>query len=182
MSRLVVLVCLVLLVIVSADNCRCVFNGGVSAAQKLAALNYVCANLDCSPIQQNGTCFYPDTIESHSLWAIDAWFQANRNQPSVSCDFSGTAHILCETCVCDFVANATNTQMKDAMTYVCGNFDCSPIMPGGSHYLPNTLTAHASWAVNAWYQAHLWTYEGCQFDFATVLNPEDCRFSKKRIV
>ena len=40
------------------------------------ALNYVCgAGLDCGPISEGGSAFYPNTLEDHAAWAIDAWFQ-----------------------------------------------------------------------------------------------------------
>uniref|UniRef100_A0A6B2LTR4 X8 domain-containing protein n=1 Tax=Arcella intermedia TaxID=1963864 RepID=A0A6B2LTR4_9EUKA len=32
--------------------------------------------------------------------------------------------------------------------------DCSPISPGGAHYIPNTLNDHANWAFNAYYLLH----------------------------
>lgn len=97
------------------DNCKCIFLAGTTQSKKLDALNYVCANFDCSPINQGGPDFIPNTIESHSAWAIDAWFQAHRDTPGVSCDFSGSAEIICEDCQCLFLPNATTTQMKVRM-------------------------------------------------------------------
>lgn len=66
---------------VTSDNCKCIFLAGTAQAKKLDALNYVCANFDCSPINQGGRDFIPNTIESHSAWAIDSWFQAHRDSP-----------------------------------------------------------------------------------------------------
>lgn len=151
----------VLIIAATSDDCRCIFLAGTSQGQKLGALNYVCANLDCSPIQQGGADYYPDTIESHASWAIDAWFQAHRDSPGTSCDFSGTAEIICEDCTCVLETNATIPQLKvclvfrgtnsqSAIAFVCGNYNCTPIYPGGDHYEPNTPQNHAAWAVNTW--------------------------------
>jgi hypothetical protein len=111
-SALLIALCAVIIAVMS-DDCRCIFLAGTSQSQKLGALNYVCgAGLDCSPIQQGGPDFYPNTIESHASWAIDAWFQAHRDNPGQSCDFSGTAEIICEECDCVLQKNATSAQLK----------------------------------------------------------------------
>eukprot|EP01124_Arcella_intermedia_P017924 TRINITY_DN24910_c0_g1_i1.p1 TRINITY_DN24910_c0_g1~~TRINITY_DN24910_c0_g1_i1.p1 ORF type:complete len:178 (-),score=23.83 TRINITY_DN24910_c0_g1_i1:31-564(-) len=172
--RVVLLLALVCVSLGQPDNCRCVFKVGTQQQQKLGALDYVCANFNCSAINPGGPCQYPDTIEAHSSWAIDAWFQAHRDN-AFSCDFGGIAELLCESCQCMTTTNATDIQMKDAITFVCAYTDCTPIFPGGSHYLPNTLTDHCNWAVNAWYQAHSWAPESCDFNHMAALQPQDCQ-------
>lgn len=120
-----VVVALTMVMSVFSDNCKCIFLAGTPQAKKLAALNYVCANMDCSPINPGGVDYQPDTIESHSSWAIavckiqlsqltniKAWFQAHRDMPGVSCDFGGTAEIICEDCECLLKPNVTTAEMK----------------------------------------------------------------------
>lgn len=64
--------------------------------------------------------------------------------------------------------------MKDAMAFVCGNLDCSPIYSGGSNFQPDTVEAHSAWAINAWYQSHDWAVESCDFNKVAHLEPTVC--------
>eukprot|EP01123_Difflugia_compressa_P013513 TRINITY_DN6303_c0_g1_i1.p1 TRINITY_DN6303_c0_g1~~TRINITY_DN6303_c0_g1_i1.p1 ORF type:complete len:205 (+),score=39.30 TRINITY_DN6303_c0_g1_i1:15-629(+) len=157
------------------DNCRCVFNVGTAADKKLAALQYVCGNFNCTSINPGGECFYPDTVEAHSAWAINQWFQAHRDTPTTSCNFGGIAMILCQDCNCTVSTVATTQQMTDAINYVCGNYDCSPIYPGGAFYIPDTIPYHCAWAVESWYLSHSWAPETCDFNSAAYLTPKICQ-------
>ncbi|KAK6939453.1 X8 domain [Dillenia turbinata] len=70
----------------------CVPKDGISNAQLQAALDYACGRVDCSPIQQGGACFEPNTVASHAAYAMNLLYQtAGRN--SWNCDFSGTAKL-----------------------------------------------------------------------------------------
>jgi len=153
-----------------------------------SALDYICgqSTFSCAPINQGGAAYYPNTVQDHASWAINAWYQKYPINPSKSCNFGYTAFLMCENCTCDLFPNATDTDLQNALTYVCANFNCTPIQPGGSNYLPNTLAAHTAWAVNAWYQAFNWTFEACQFNGIAYLTPVQCTgtpgFFKQKLI
>ncbi|XVE85748.1 hypothetical protein DITRI_Ditri17bG0115800 [Diplodiscus trichospermus] len=75
----------------SASYCLCKDGVGDQALQK--ALDYACgAGADCTPIQQNGACYNPNTLKDHCSYAVNSYFQ-KKAQAGGSCDFSGTATI-----------------------------------------------------------------------------------------
>ncbi|KAI3995656.1 hypothetical protein MKX01_031429 [Papaver californicum] len=58
-------------------------------------IDYVCSlgSVDCQPIQDSGACFNPNTIRSHSSFAMNAYFQTFGHD-SLNCDFAGTGIII----------------------------------------------------------------------------------------
>ncbi|VFQ90682.1 unnamed protein product [Cuscuta campestris] len=49
--------------------------------------------------------------------------------------------------------NANDGQLQANINYVCSQgVDCHPIKPGGSCFNPNNVRAHATYAMNAFYQ------------------------------
>jgi len=87
-----------------------------------------------------------------TTWAFDGFstiFPANSINQCLA------AKILCAETnwVCNAKPGTTDQLLISALSWVCGsgNLDCSPINPGGAHYLPNTPTDHANWAFNAYY-------------------------------
>eukprot|EP01121_Diplochlamys_sp_Union-15-3_P019783 TRINITY_DN7532_c0_g1_i1.p1 TRINITY_DN7532_c0_g1~~TRINITY_DN7532_c0_g1_i1.p1 ORF type:complete len:481 (-),score=66.64 TRINITY_DN7532_c0_g1_i1:4-1446(-) len=64
---------------------------------------------------------------------------------------------------CVIKQSATNEQMGNALSYVCGVIDCAPIQPGGSHFYPNTLRDHLNWAANYYFQLHYDSDASCDF-------------------
>ena len=69
----------------------CVASPSASATALQVALDYACGQggADCSPIQQGGSCFSPDTVRDHASYAFNSYYQKNPVQ--TSCDFAGTA-------------------------------------------------------------------------------------------
>jgi len=57
------------------------------------ALDYACgAGADCLPLQSQGLCFLPNTIQAHASYAFNSYYQRRARAPG-SCDFAGTATI-----------------------------------------------------------------------------------------
>ncbi|KAL4191694.1 hypothetical protein AMTRI_Chr07g31180 [Amborella trichopoda] len=51
-------------------------------------------------------------------------------------------------------ANADPRALQENIDYACGQgLDCRPIQIGGACFLPNTIQAHAAYAMNAYYQS-----------------------------
>ncbi|KAA3455425.1 glucan endo-1,3-beta-glucosidase 7-like isoform X2 [Gossypium australe] len=69
----------------------CVPKKDVTDAELQASLDYACAHgIDCSPIQQGGSCFEPNTLSAHAAYAMNLYYQSSGRDPS-SCDFSQAA-------------------------------------------------------------------------------------------
>lgn len=62
--------------------------------------------------------------------------------------------------------------------YVCGlGVDCGSIQEGGSCFLPNTVRAHAAYAMNAYYQSTGKNDYDCDFlqtGAITIVDPSNC--------
>ncbi|XP_061355494.1 PLASMODESMATA CALLOSE-BINDING PROTEIN 2 [Gastrolobium bilobum] len=99
------LVCLMLLtaIIVGTKNVMsvdgqgsaswCVARSDASNQALQTALDYACgAGADCFPLQPDGLCFLPNTIQAHASYAFNSFYQRKNRAPG-SCDFSGTATI-----------------------------------------------------------------------------------------
>ncbi|KAM2656946.1 hypothetical protein EV1_012378 [Malus domestica] len=52
----------------------CVCKDGVGDATLQKALDYACgARADCSPINQNGACYQPNTVKNHCSYAVNSY-------------------------------------------------------------------------------------------------------------
>ncbi|KAJ8773996.1 hypothetical protein K2173_009427 [Erythroxylum novogranatense] len=69
----------------------CVARSDATNQALQTALDYACASgADCTPIQSNGLCFLPNTLQAHASYSFNSYFQRKAMSPG-SCDFSGTA-------------------------------------------------------------------------------------------
>ncbi|PWZ23165.1 Glucan endo-1,3-beta-glucosidase 7 [Zea mays] len=74
-------------------------------------------------------------------------------------------------------AGASDAELQADLDYACSQVgvDCSAIQPGGACFEPNTVRAHAAYAVNQLYQAagrHPWN---CDFRASATLTSDDPR-------
>jgi hypothetical protein len=76
--------------------------------------------------------------------------------------------------------------VQTAMDYACGSgADCGAAAPGGPCYLPDTLTAHASYAFNSYWQRTKAAGGTCDFAGAAMLvtrDPSKPRRARSRVV
>ncbi|PON32744.1 X8 domain containing protein [Parasponia andersonii] len=100
LRRLVVVGILVLVIIninrgsaVGAATTWCVARSDSSIQALQTALDYACGSgADCIPLQSNGLCFLPNTLQAHASYAFNSYYQRKAMAPG-SCDFSGTATV-----------------------------------------------------------------------------------------
>jgi hypothetical protein len=62
-------------------------------------------------------------------------------------------------------------EVQAALSWVCGQENCTAINPGGDHFYPNILYPHADYAFDEWYQTHRTSPSGCSFNGAAYLVP-----------
>ncbi|XP_015958207.1 PLASMODESMATA CALLOSE-BINDING PROTEIN 3 [Arachis duranensis] len=78
---------------VSGQATWCVARSDASNQALQTALDYACGSgADCFPLQANGLCFLPNTIQAHASYAFNSYYQRRGRAPG-SCDFAGTATI-----------------------------------------------------------------------------------------
>ncbi|KAJ8752278.1 hypothetical protein K2173_003914 [Erythroxylum novogranatense] len=72
----------------------CVAKSGALQTALQSALDYACgtAGVDCSQIQQGGSCYNPSTLQNHASYAFNSYYQ--KNPVATSCDFGGTANMV----------------------------------------------------------------------------------------
>ncbi|KAJ7943350.1 Plasmodesmata callose-binding protein 3 [Quillaja saponaria] len=90
-----ILVCLVIFLALTGHSSAtyCVCKDGLSDQVLQKSLDYACgAGADCTPIEQKGACYNPNTVKDHCNYAVNSYFQ-NKGQAQGSCDFSGTAMV-----------------------------------------------------------------------------------------
>ncbi|XP_043808282.1 glucan endo-1,3-beta-glucosidase 3 [Manihot esculenta] len=56
-------------------------------------INFSCNHVDCSPIQDGGSCFSPTTLMNHAAFAMNLYYQST-GRGSNSCEFRGTGLLV----------------------------------------------------------------------------------------
>ncbi|KAI3798158.1 hypothetical protein L1987_33427 [Smallanthus sonchifolius] len=57
------------------------------------ALDYACgAGADCTPVQESGPCFLPNTVQAHASYAFNSYYM-HSSMDTAACDFAGTAAV-----------------------------------------------------------------------------------------
>ncbi|GAQ90957.1 O-Glycosyl hydrolases family 17 protein [Klebsormidium nitens] len=98
--------------------------------------------------------------------------------PKYALDFAGTGGVQAlglakQWCVAR--DNATSAQLQSAIEWACGagGAKCADINDGGSCSYPNTVSAHASYAFNDYYQRNKQDPAACVFNGAAQLTTVD---------
>ncbi|CAD5197225.1 unnamed protein product [Musa acuminata subsp. malaccensis] len=83
---------------------------------------------------------------------------------------------------CVATADASLAELQNNIDYACGSggADCGAIQNGGACFDPNTLLAHASYAMNAYYQAAGRHDFNCYFGGSGVLTSTDPSYGNCR--
>jgi len=136
--------------------------------------------------QVGGICqFVLSDTETREVrtFAFDG-FQIGYPREALQCT---SAKIACseEDWVCKIKKDIPQNKIQSALNWVCGSggINCAPINKGGEFYFPNTLLAHANWAVNAYYQKNKdFGVGSCDFGGIAELGPPSKRMQsyKKR--
>lgn len=73
----------------------CVAKPSVPAETLQEAMDYACGEggADCEEIQQNGNCFYPESLVAHASFAFNSYWQNTKNHGG-TCSFGGTAMLI----------------------------------------------------------------------------------------
>lgn len=71
----------------------CVTKSGAETEALQRNIDYVCGlGLDCGPIIEGGPCFLPNTVEAHSAYAMNLFYQT-MGRHEFDCDFDKTGEI-----------------------------------------------------------------------------------------
>ncbi|EES10308.1 glucan endo-1,3-beta-glucosidase [Sorghum bicolor] len=83
---------------------------------------------------------------------------------------------------CVAKSGASATDLQNNINYACGYIDCKPIQSGGACFDPNNVQSHASYVMNAYYQANgLHDYD-CNFKGTGVVTSSDPSYGSCKYV
>jgi len=88
-------------------------------------------------------------------WAFDGFTTIIPDQAVAQCSIP---LIMCakKNWLCKTKPGAPAPVLARALDWTCGEgkLDCSPILPGGDHFYPDTLIDHCNWAFNQYFVNH----------------------------
>ncbi|KAJ1296679.1 hypothetical protein BS78_01G321000 [Paspalum vaginatum] len=134
-SALVAAVLLLSSTLAASEFCVCQSDKPEAVLQ--TAMDFACGpqgGADCTPIQQGGGCYNPDTVASHCSWAANSYYQNNKAK-GATCDFGGAATISTTDpsfsgCTFPSSASAAGTTTTTGTTTVGGPTAGSTLSPG----------------------------------------------------
>ncbi|WCJ27593.1 Glucan endo-1 3-beta-glucosidase [Euphorbia peplus] len=124
--------------------------------------------------ERNFGLFQPDMTPVYDIGILRPTASSSNNNPR-----SGSPEEK-EWCVPK--RGAEVEEMQKNIDYVCGlGINCEPIKDGGQCFLPNTVRAHAAFAMNAYYQTNGRFFYDCDFHQTgaiTTLDPSygNCKY------
>lgn len=68
---------------------------------------------------------------------------------------------------------ADATTLQNNINYACAFVDCKPIQSGGGCFDPNNVQSHASFVMNAYYQANGRNDNACDFKGTGMVTSSD---------
>ncbi|XP_020595655.1 major pollen allergen Ole e 10-like [Phalaenopsis equestris] len=71
----------------------CVANPSAKEVDLQNNIDFACSKIDCSLIQYDGLCFFPDTNISHASVAMNLYYQSN-GRNSWNCYFGGSGLLV----------------------------------------------------------------------------------------
>ncbi|XP_020681165.1 glucan endo-1,3-beta-glucosidase 13 [Dendrobium catenatum] len=121
--------------------------------------------------ERNWGLFYPDQT---SIFSLD-WTGKGSVDVVTGANITGSNGTWCVAS-----SNASEQDLKNALDWACGpgNVDCSAIQPSQPCFQPDSLTSHASYAFNSYYQQNGATDIACSFGGAGIKTTKDPSYDK----
>ncbi|XP_065033997.1 PLASMODESMATA CALLOSE-BINDING PROTEIN 3-like [Musa acuminata AAA Group] len=130
-----------------SDAAWCVCRSDASNTALQKALDYACGGgADCTPIQQNGACYNPNTVLAHCSFAANSYYQ-RKGQAQGACDFASTTMLTSTDpggngCTYPATPSATGTSSTPTSTSTTTPNSTTP-----TTFTPNTGTTGSTASV-----------------------------------